>query len=264
MSTSPRRLVIKFGSGILTRPGSAALDESQFANLCQAIAILRQQGHEVIVVSSGAVAAGLQPLGFAKRPDQTNVLQACAAVGQTRLMNKYATLLGACGLHVGQLLVTHQDFEDPQRRENFRNTLLSLLERGNIIPIINENDSVATEELKFGDNDALSSRLAGIVRADLLILFTSVDGLMPPGETERIVEQVDDIQQVLAFARDEKGEYSTGGMISKLRAVESAVNAGVETIIANGRRPQQIPDLVAGEGIGTRFAPRGRAQPPAA
>jgi glutamate 5-kinase len=248
-------LVIKFGSGILTCPGTAALDESQFAHLCQAIAILRQQGHEVIVVSSGAVAAGLQPLGFAKRPESTSVLQACAAVGQSRLMNKYSTLLGACGLHVGQLLVTHQDFEDPQRRENFRNTLLSLLERGNIIPIINENDSVATEELRFGDNDALSSRLAGIVRADLLILFTSVDGLLPPGETEKIVEHVADIREVLAFARDEKGEYSTGGMISKLRAVEAAVNAGVETLIANGRRPQQIPDLVAGQGIGTRFAP---------
>jgi glutamate 5-kinase len=255
MSTPPRRLVIKFGSGILTRPGTAELDEAQFANLCQAIAILRQQGHEVIVVSSGAVAAGLQPLGFAKRPESTNILQACAAVGQSRLMHKYATLLGACGLHVGQLLVTHEDFADPQRSDNFRNTLTSLLERGNIIPIINENDSVSTQELKFGDNDALSSRLAGIVRADLLILFTSVDGLMPPGETSQIVERVDDIRQVLDYARDEKGEFSTGGMISKLRAVEAAVQAGVETIIANGRRPHQIPDLVAGHGIGTRFAP---------
>ena len=256
MSTSPRRVVIKFGSGILTRPGSAALDEGQFAQLCQAIAILRQQGHEVIVVSSGAVAAGLQPLGFARRPESTSVLQACAAVGQSRLMNKYATLLGACGLHVGQLLVTHQDFEDGQRRENFRNTLLSLLERGNIIPVINENDSVATEELRFGDNDALSARLAGIVGADLLILFTSVDGLLPPGETERIVERVEDIREVLDFARDEKGEFSVGGMASKLRAVEWAVGEGVETVIANGRRPLQIPDLVAGGGIGTRFAAR--------
>ena len=254
MSILPRRVVIKFGSGILTRPGTAALDEAQFAQLCQAIAILRQQGHEVIVVSSGAVAAGLQPLGFSRRPESTSVLQACAAVGQSRLMNKYATLLGACGLHVGQLLVTHQDFEDGQRRENFRNTLLSLLERGNIIPVINENDSVATEELRFGDNDALSARLAGIVGADLLILFTSVDGLMPPGETERIVERVADMGEVEGFARDEKGEFSVGGMASKLRAVEWAVGVGVETIIANGRRPLQIPDLVAGGGVGTRFA----------
>ena len=260
MSNNPRRLVIKFGSGILTQPDTAVLDEAQFANLCQAIAILRQQGHEVIVVSSGAVAAGLQPLGFSKRPEATSVLQACAAVGQSRLMNKYSTLLGACNLHVGQMLVTHGDFENPQRRENFRNTLLSLLERGNIIPIINENDSVATEELRFGDNDALSSRLAVIVEADLLILFTSVDGLMPPGETERIVERVEDIQEVLGYARDEKGEYSTGGMSSKLRAVEAAVRAGVETVIANGRRPLQIPDLVAGKGIGTRFVPTGKGK----
>ncbi|MES2708411.1 MAG: glutamate 5-kinase [Verrucomicrobiota bacterium] len=258
MTPSPRRLVIKFGSGILTRPETAAMDESQFARLSQAIAILRQQGHEVIVVSSGAVAAGLQPLGFARRPEATSALQACAAVGQTRLMNKYATLLGACGLHVGQLLVTHGDFADPGRQENFRNTLTSLLECGNVIPIINENDSVATEELRFGDNDALSAGLAVIARADLLILFTSVDGLMPPGETGKIVEIVPDIRKVLAFARDEKGEYSVGGMSSKLRAVERAVSAGVETIIANGRRPEQIPDLVAGGGIGTRFLPAPR------
>ena len=254
MSGAPRRVVVKFGSGILTCPGTAALDEAQFAHLCQAVAILRQQGHEVIVVSSGAVAAGLAPLGFTKRPELTTVLQACAAVGQTRLMNKYATLLGACGLHVGQLLVTHQDFEDGQRRENFRNTMVSLLERGNIIPIINENDSVATEELKFGDNDALSARLAGIVRADLLILLTSVDGLMPPGENQPILTEVTDISDVLGFARDEKGEYSTGGMASKLRAVQHAVEAGIETVIANGRRPEQIPALVAGSGIGTRFS----------
>lgn len=259
MTPTPRRLVIKFGSGILTRPETATLDESQFARLTQAIAILRQQGHEVIVVSSGAVAAGLQPLGFAKRPEATSVLQACASVGQTRLMAKYSTLLGACGLHVGQLLVTHGDFADAGRRENFRNTLTSLLERGNVIPIINENDSVATEELRFGDNDTLSAGLADIARADLLILLTSVDGLMPPGESHKIVERVPDIQAVLAFARDEKGEYSVGGMASKLRAVERAVAAGVETIIANGRRPEQIPDLVAGGGIGTRFAPVVRA-----
>lgn len=253
--STPQRVVIKFGSGILTRPDTAALDESQFARLTQAIAILKQEGHEVIVVTSGAVAAGLNVLGFTKRPAETSVLQACAAVGQTRLMHKYETLLGACGLHVGQLLVTHEDFAHAERRANLENTLRSLLERKNIVPVINENDSVATEELKFGDNDALSAGVAVLAQATILILLTSVDGLMPPGESERIVTEVNDISEVMGFARNEKGEFSVGGMASKLKAVERAVQAGVLTLIANGRRPEQIPDLVAGRGIATRFAP---------
>jgi glutamate 5-kinase len=257
MSTpGKQRVVIKFGSGILTRPDTAALDESQFARLTQAIAILRQEGHEVIVVSSGAVAAGLNVLGLTKRPGETSVLQACAAVGQTRLMHKYETLLGACGLHVGQLLLTHEDFLHDERRANLENTLRSLLERENIVPVINENDSVATEELKFGDNDALSASVAVLARADLLILLTSVDGLLPPGGNE-IVTRVSDVQEVLNFARDEKGQFSVGGMASKLKAVEKAVNAGIETVIANGRRTEQIPALVAGGGTGTRFAAAG-------
>ena len=254
---SPQRVVIKFGSGILTRPDTAALDESQFARLTQAIAILKQQGHEVIVVTSGAVAAGLNVLGFTRRPQETSLLQACAAVGQTRLMHKYETLLGACGLHVGQLLVTHEDFLDPTRRANLENTLRSLLERQNIVPVINENDSVATEELRFGDNDALSASVAVLARASLLILLTSVDGLLPPGEHQSIVERVTDISAVFGFARNDKGEFSVGGMASKLKAVERAVSAGIETLIANGRRAEQIPDLVAGAGIATRFAPAG-------
>ncbi len=257
MSLTPpisRRVVIKFGSGILTRPDTAALDESQFARLTQAIAILKQEGHDVIVVTSGAVAAGLNVLGFTKRPTETSLLQACAAVGQTRLMHKYETLLAACGLHVGQLLVTHEDFRDAERRANFGNTLRSLLERKHIVPVINENDSVATEELKFGDNDALSASVAALAEADLLILLTSVDGLMPPGESREIVKYVADINEVLGFARNEKGEFSVGGMASKLKAVEKAVNAGIETLIANGRNAMQIPDLVNGQGVATRFA----------
>ncbi len=254
LPASPRRVVIKFGSGILTRPDTAALDESQFARLTQAIAILKQEGHEIIVVTSGAVAAGLNVLGFAARPVETALLQACAAVGQTRLMHKYETLLGACGLHVAQLLVTHEDFVHPERRENLVNALQSLLAQKSIVPIINENDSVATEELRFGDNDALSAGLAALAKADLLILLTSVDGLLPPGGGE-VVERVANVQEVMGFARDEKGTWSVGGMSSKLRAVEKAVTSGIETIIANGRRAEQIPDLVAGAGRCTRFSP---------
>ncbi len=252
--TASRRIVIKFGSGILTLPESATLDEAQFARLTQAIAILKQAGHEVIVVTSGAVAAGLHVLGLSQRPTETAMLQACAAVGQTRLMHKYETLLGACGLHVAQLLVTHEDFVQEERQMNLKNALASLLAQPGVVPIFNENDSVATEELKFGDNDALSAGLAVLARADLLILLTSVDGLLPP-EGGDIVAEVSDIQAVAGYARDEKGHFSVGGMASKLRAVEQAVAAGIETLIANGRNAMQIPELVEGRGVRTRFLP---------
>lgn len=255
MQFSPRRLVMKFGSGILTRPDTAALDESQFARLCQAIAILKQDGLEVIVVSSGAVAAGLPVLGMTRRPESTAMLQACAAVGQTRLMNKYTTLLGACGLHTGQLLLTHGDLEHPDRRANLENTLQSLLGRENVVPIVNENDPVATEELRFGDNDTLSAHLAIVSGAHHLMILTSVDGLYAPGEPGRVIGRVDDIDQVMGYATDARGDYSVGGMASKLRAVAMATRAGIEVTIASGRRTDQIPDLLHGKGICTRFTP---------
>lgn len=248
---------MKFGTGILTQPATAALDVGQFARLTQAIADVKAAGHEVIVVTSGAVGAGLRAFGMDSRPQDTATLQACAAVGQTRLMHLYEMLLGVHGLHVAQLLVTHEDFEHPDRRGNFHNTLSRLIREPHIIPVINENDSVAIVELRFGDNDALSAGLSKLIQADLLLLFTSVDGLMPPGAAEgEIVEEVRDIESVLGFARDEKGQLSVGGMASKLRAVEAAVNAGIETVIANGRKPEQIPALVRGSGRCTRFFPR--------
>ena len=145
-------------------------------------------------------------------------------------------------------------FVNAERRANLDNTLRSLLDRKNIVPVINENDSVATEELKFGDNDALSASVAVLARASLLILLTSVDGLHAAGRNAAHRGARDRHQEVMDFARDEKGEYSVGGMASKLKAVEQAVSAGIETIIANGRRPEQIPELVAGHGIATRFA----------
>ena len=250
--TKRLRMVLKFGTGILTEKDSPVLDGAQVWNLLRAVAAIRRAGHEVIVVSSGAVAAGLNVLGFQKRPTEMAVLQACAAVGQSRLMHFYEQVLREWNLHVAQMLVTNEDFELPERRRHIDNTLQQLLASDKVVPVFNENDSVAIEEIRFGDNDALSAGVATLAQADLLILLTSVDGLIPPSG-EGIVDVVSDMEKVLGFARQEKGDFSVGGMETKLTAVKRAVDAGVQTIIANGRRPEQLLDLIQGGGIGTRF-----------
>ena len=250
-----RRVILKFGSGILTRTDRAEMDEEQLCKLVQAIAELKRLGHEVVVVSSGAVSSGLKSMGFKERPQDMVTLQACAAVGQTHLMHTYQSYLRGHGLNVAQLLLTHADLENRERTERVRATLIRLLENKNVIPVINENDSVAVEELRVGDNDKLSVRVALLWKADLLVLLTSVPGLMDlkdDGDV-KIVPLVTDVEQVLHLADDEKGSFSVGGMQSKLRAVAEALAGGVECIIASGRHPEQIADLVEGSGIGTRF-----------
>ena len=250
--SSQKRIVLKFGTGILKEKDSATIDGAQVWNLLRAVAQIRKAGHEVIVVTSGAVAAGLNVMGFTERPTEMALLQACAAVGQSRLMHFYEQVLREWDLHVGQMLVTNEDFELPQRRAHIENTLTQLLARQHVVPVFNENDSVAIEEIRFGDNDALSAGVAKLARADLLILLTSVDGLIPPSG-EGIVDTVTDLSEVAGFARADKGAYSVGGMDTKLTAVRHAVEAGVETIIANGRNPEQLLELVNGAGRGTRF-----------
>ncbi len=247
-----KRIVLKFGTGILKEQDSPTIDGAQVWNLLRAVAQIRRAGHEVIIVTSGAVAAGLNVMGFTVRPTEMALLQACAAVGQSRLMHFYEQVLREWNLHVGQMLVTNEDFELPQRRSHIENTLLQLLASAHVIPVFNENDSVAIEEIRFGDNDALSAGVAALARADLLILLTSVDGLIPPSGVG-IVETVRDFADVAGFAREDKGDYSVGGMDTKLAAVKKAVEAGVETIIANGRHPEQLLALIDGGGRGTRF-----------
>lgn len=252
--SKPLRIVLKFGTGILTEIGSPTLDGAQVWKLLRAVAGIRRAGHEVIVVSSGAVAAGLNVMGFVQRPTEMAVLQACAAVGQSRLMHFYEQVLREWNLHVAQMLVTHEDFTLPERRSHIDNTLRQLLATSAVVPVFNENDSVAIEEIRFGDNDALSAQVAILAKADLLILLTSADGLIPPSG-EGIVETVRDMSEVAGFARQEKGAFSVGGMADKLTAVQCAVAGGVETIIANGRKPEQLLELIAGLGVGTRFLP---------
>lgn len=254
MSQKHKRIVLKFGSGILTRLHAAEPDPVQLRKLVEAIALLKEAGHSVVVVSSGAVASGLKPLDLTERPADITTLQACAAIGQTNLMHAYESLLRDHGLHVAQLLLTHEDLQNGDRAQRVRSTLERLLEFPNVVPVINENDSVAVEELRFGDNDKLSSRVALLWKADLLILLTSVAGLLDPAQpNDGPIPVVTDVAAVLHHVQDDKGALSVGGMASKLRAVQEAVNGGVECVIASGRKAEQIPALANGAGVCTRF-----------
>lgn len=254
---SGKRVIIKIGTGVLTRDSGGEIHHAMLARLSQSIADLNKAGHEVVMVTSGAVGAGLSTFGLVQRPAETDALQACAAAGQARLMHLYESQFGHYGLKIAQLLVTHDDLRDEKRSGNVLATLNAILPHHHVIPIINENDSVSVYELKVGDNDILSSIVARLIDADLLILFTSVPGLLGPDaeSPDDIIPEVDNVEAVLDFVRDEKGELSVGGMASKLRAVQEAVSAGVETIIASGHHPEQLEELVNGGGVGTRFRP---------
>lgn len=249
------RLVVKLGTGLLTRPRTDTLDQNQFRRLTAEVAALVKAGHPCVLVTSGAVGAGIRALGLQERPrHDLPAVQACAAVGQTRLMRLYESLFARRGIIAAQLLVTHGDLDSRQRYANFRNTLERLLAVPGVVPIINENDSVAVEELRFGDNDRLSAEVAILARADLLVILTSADGLTrePDGRGEPI-PVVEDIDAVAHLAGEGSGRLSVGGMASKLEAVRLAVNAGVPAIIANGRTPGLLARIADGEPVGTRF-----------
>ncbi len=249
-----KRVVIKIGTGVLTRGDGAEIHHAMIARLSQAIADLNHAGHEVVMVTSGAVGAGMSTFGLTTRPEETNMLQACAAAGQARLMHLYEGHFGNHGLKIAQLLVTHEDLNDATRSANVLATLNAILPHRQVVPIVNENDSVSVFELKVGDNDTLSSIVARLINADMLVLLTSVDGLLDADN--QLIPAVSDVESVLDLARDEKGALSVGGMGSKLRAVQQAVESGIETVIASGIRPEQLTELVNGEGICTRFAPQ--------
>ena len=257
MTASTLRIVLKFGSGILANARGTALDARQFKRLSREIASLIAAGHEVIVVSSGAVAAGLGALGLKERPEELAAIQACAAIGQSALMQMYGAMFAEHGLAVAQLLLTYRDLDSRVSYANAQNTIARLLERKRVVPIINENDSVAVEELRFGDNDKLSAEVAILVNADVLILLTSVDGLLDAhGATVPLVR---DVEHVKGLARTDKGRFSVGGMASKLQAVNLAVASGIRTHICSGTKPGQIGRIVAGRAAGTRFVAKGEA-----
>ena len=252
MPQSEEIIVIKFGSGILTHPDGIALDDTQFDGLVNAVAKIHKLGKRPVIVSSGAAAAGMMAFGIKERPKDLSELQACCAVGQTRLMHFYETLFRQYDLNVAQLLLTNEDFSTPSRTSNVINTFDELLKHDNVIPIINENDSVATEELKFGDNDSLSASLSIMINASLLIILTEVDGLMD--SDGNIIPVIHDIKEALNHVRSEKGTYSVGGMATKLEAASLASRSGIPTMIANGRKIDQIEQLINEEGVFTKIS----------
>ena len=246
------RIVVKVGTHAIAaktgRPDYQAL-RRLVVQLCE----LRKAGHDVFFVSSGAVAAGVEALGLKSRPGDVNDVQMCAAVGQARFISEYEKLFEASGVKIGQVLLTHDDFEDRRRSQNVRKSLDHLVQAG-IVPIINENDVVADEELKgqtFGDNDWLSFLIAKLVRADVLVLLTTVDGLLDAqGRRIPVVERPRSVARLVRVG--EKGSLSKGGMDSKLKAVKAAVAAGIDTYIANGRKSVLVP-LLSGRSVGTFF-----------
>ena len=246
-----KRLVIKLGTGVLTTDASGLqLDRAQFTRLAAEIAGLVEAGHPVVVISSAAVAAGVAALGLAERPSSLPAKQACAAVGQSQLMRAWQEALASHGLTAAQLLLTHGDIDSRQRRLNAENTLRELLAFPKVVPVINENDSVAVEELRFGDNDRLGAEVAELCGADIFLILTGSDGLQGDG---RRVSVVTDLHQARRHVTADKGAHSTGGMGSKLDAVAFTTAAGIETWILDGRHPGQLAAALAGGDVGTRF-----------
>ncbi|MEC7882575.1 MAG: glutamate 5-kinase [Verrucomicrobiota bacterium] len=250
-------MVVKFGTGILTNR-SKQIDPSQIEQLVSQVAAQHKAGREVIIVSSGAVGAGMGVLNMDKRPTDLSDLQACAAVGQSALMSTYSELFAIHDLQVAQVLLTHDDLEDKDRHLNARNTLVSLLAKG-VVPIINENDAVSYTELKFGDNDWLASLVACLLPADLLIILTTVDGLVENfgkknPQTIPTVEKVDAKIQKLAG-----GTLSTtavGGMDAKIRAAKMTARTGIPLVIASGKKKRVISNIINGKEEGTFFIPQ--------
>lgn len=250
------RFVVKLGTGVLT-DGRKQPDFLQMVQLVAQVAEQRRAGREVVLVSSGAVGAGMGALGLARRPAKLDQLQACAAVGQSRLMAMYGDLFEKFGLHVAQVLLTHADLEDHDRHLNARNTLLTLLERG-VVPIINENDVVSVEELRFGDNDRLSALVASLLPADLLVILTTVEGVIehygqPDARVLSLIEHVD--ARVASLAGGTTSETAVGGMTTKIEAARIAVRSGIPLVIASGRKRDLLARLLAGEEEGTLFVP---------
>jgi glutamate 5-kinase len=250
------RIVVKLGTGVLTDSRKQP-DLAQMEQLVAQIAGQRKAGREIVLVTSGAVGAGMGVLGYEKRPAELAELQACAAVGQPRLMAIYEKLFGAFGLPVAQVLLTHEDLEHRERHLNARNTLVTLLSR-NVVPIINENDTVSITELKFGDNDKLSALVASLLPADLLVILTTVDGVIENfgranPKTMGIIERIDSALEKIAGGTD--SETAVGGMASKIQAARIVVRSGFPLVIASGKKKNVLARVAAGEEEGTLFVP---------
>lgn len=253
------RIVVKVGTSTLAH-STGLMNIRHVEFLCQVLSDVKNAGHEVILVSSGAIGMGAGKLSLKERPRDIPTKQAAAAVGQCELMYAYDRLFSQYNHTVAQILLTGSDVEDPARRENFHNTMFRLLELG-ALPVINENDTVATDEIVIGDNDTLGAIVAQTVQADLLILLSDIDGLYTADPRKnadaQLIPVVESLTpEILALAGGNGTSLGTGGMVTKLRAARIANEAGIDMVIANGERPDIIYRILDGEPVGTRFIGR--------
>ena len=254
------RIVIKIGTSTLTHQGGF-VNIRRFESLCKVMSDIKNAGHEVILVSSGSIAMGVAKLNLGRRPDDIASKQACAAVGQCELMYLYDKAFAEHNHKVAQILLTAPDLSCDDRRTKFDNTMNRLLELG-ALPIINENDTVATEEIEFGDNDTLAARIAASVEADLLVLLSDIDGLYTADphkdKNARLLDSVTAIiPEIIALGGGSDGTLGTGGMATKLVAAKMCMESGCDMVIANGANPALLYDIVDGKPVGTRFYAKG-------
>ena len=253
-----KRVVIKIGSSTLTHAETGSLNFSKMERLVRSICDYRNSGMDVCLVSSGAIAVGRDVIGIKERPSDISIKQACAAVGQGRLMMTYQKLFSEYNQNSGQVLMTKNTIVNPVSRRNVMNTFEELFDL-NVVPIVNENDTVSTYEMQFGDNDTLSAIVTSITKADLLILLSDIDGLYSDDPHDnpdaKLIREVDTLdRRILGMAKSSTGsDVGTGGMATKLRAAQMATAAGCEMVIANGQSPEVLYDVAAGKRVGTRF-----------
>lgn len=252
-----KRIVVKVGTSTLTG-ADGRVDHAWLADLARQTAALRGQGADVIIVSSGAIAAGVEALGLAARPTDLTGLQATAAVGQVRLIGTYAEVMAPAGIQVAQVLLTRHDTGHRQAYLFACRTLDRLLEM-RVVPVVNENDTTAVDEIRFGDNDTLAALVGVMVQADLVVLLTDIEGLYDhdPGSDESAVllDHVDELtDEMVAAAGGSASEHGTGGMATKLDAARILMKAGIPMVVCDGRRPDVLVDAFAGEPVGTYFA----------
>jgi glutamate 5-kinase len=251
-----KRIVVKVGTSTLSYP-NGRMNFQRMEKLAYTLSAIRSQNIQVVLVSSGAIGVGAGRLGMVERPKDTSTKQALAALGQAQLMKIYQKLFDGYNQKVAQVLLTKDVMTIPMRHENAQNTLFKLLDLG-IIPIINENDTIATDEIEFGDNDTLSAMVAKLVEADLLVLLSDIDGLYsadPKTDSKaQIIRSVIQISPELEqLAAGTANSFGTGGMITKITAAKIALQAGIDTIITNGDEPSILFDVIAGKEVGTHF-----------
>lgn len=255
MVTKHKRIVVKVGTSTLTY-NTGKINLRRINDLARVLSDLRNCGYEIILVSSGAIGVAMGKLGYNKKPSDTKVKQSLAAVGQCELMALYDRMFSEYHNTVAQILLTRSDIDIPKRNQHTKDTFNTLLEMG-IIPIVNENDTVSVEEIEFGDNDSLSAIVAKVVEADLLVLFSDIDGLYDDdprvNPDAKLISRVNEISVVEKHAGDAVTNVGTGGMVTKLEAAKIANKAGISMLITNGKNIDSLYDIIDGKEVGTLF-----------